>query len=75
MTSSVSNEIYCYKPFSFADSDNTAIVSSEIINSFIKGSSSSADIETKLGKPSKIILNSETENWYKFLRQPAETGS
>jgi outer membrane protein assembly factor BamE (lipoprotein component of BamABCDE complex) len=48
----------------YADFDNSKAFSSDVINSFIKGSSSSADIENKLGKPSKIILNSEREDWY-----------
>lgn len=48
----------------YADSDDAAAFSSEVINSFIKGATSSTDIENKLGKPSKIILDSESENWY-----------
>jgi outer membrane protein assembly factor BamE (lipoprotein component of BamABCDE complex) len=48
----------------YADFDNSKSFSSDAINSFIKGSTSSADVENKLGKPSKIILSNEKEDWY-----------
>lgn len=48
----------------YANFDSVAPFSSEVINSFIKGSTSSADIERKLGKPSKIIMSNESENWF-----------
>ena len=48
----------------YANSDSAVAFSPDVINSLIKGSTRSSDIEKKLGEPSRIILDPNTEDWY-----------